>query len=162
MKFELAPASPENAPTGPPGMRTQRSGRVVARLDGGAHLHVWEPNAGADRLDIDLTKTFALVIDIGVDAPPAPRPHWTDSDDSTTLIVSLDVGADGLVTVDGHRISEAAAVNLAAAGFVQLLRDAVAERPGSDADDAADPADNPADPADADTAAHDADSTPES
>lgn len=120
MKLELTPASSEDVPTGPPAMRTQRSGRVVAVLDGDAHLRVWEPNVGADRIDIDLTKTLALVIDLGVDAPPAPTPHWTDSDDSTTLIVSLDAGAHGVITVGGHRVSEDAAVSLAADGFVRL------------------------------------------
>ena len=166
MKLELTPASPEDVPTGPPAMRTQRSGRIVAVLDGDAHLHVWQPNVGADRIDIDLTKTVALVIDLGVDAPPAPRPHWTDSDDSMTLIVSLEAGADGVITVDGHRISEDAAVSLAADGFVRLLRDAVADRPGLDPEDHAEhpakAADTPLDAAGAGPVAHDADPTPES
>lgn len=136
MKLEVSPIATEDAPAGPLAKRTQRHGRVVAVLDGDAHLHVWEPNRGADRLDIDLTRSLAVVIDIGLDAPPRRQPHWTDTDEHTTLLVSLDAGAAGTILIDGHAISEAAAVNLAADGFVQLIKNVAAPRASDDATDA--------------------------
>lgn len=134
MKLQLRPtAAAEDAPS-PLAMRTQRHGRVVAILDGDAHLHVWEPNRGADALDIDLSASTAIVIHAGIDAPPAPQPHWTDEPGTTTVIISLDAGANGAIMIDGHRVSEAAAVQLAADGFTSLLRAWTAERLEPDAD----------------------------
>lgn len=106
-------------------MHVQRAGRVEAVLDGNAHLRVWEPNRSDDRIDCDLTEHLALVVDLGVGRPPAREPHWTDSG-GTTVIVSLDLGSHGRLLVDGHDASSAAATALAAAGFIELLRRAVA------------------------------------
>lgn len=112
-------------------MRTQSVGGVEAVLDGDAHCHVWEPNAGGDDpLDLDLTEQLAFLVHHGRDAPPAPEPHWTDQD-GLTVILALDVGTYGSITIDGHGISPAAATRLAGAGFVRFLRDLVE----ADADD---------------------------
>ncbi|HWL42776.1 MAG TPA: hypothetical protein VNQ73_07520 [Ilumatobacter sp.] len=113
MNLELSPDAPEDAPAGPSAMRTQRFGRVVAVLDGDAHLRVWEPNRSDNRLDLDLTKALAVVVDAGIGAPPAPRPHWTDPPGTATVLVSLNAGASGAIMIDGHRVSGDAAIELA-------------------------------------------------
>ena len=117
--MKLSPADPAESPPSATAMRSQRSGRVVVVLDGDGHAHVWEPNV-ADGIDIDLTDAIALLISLGLDASPARQPHWTDTG-STTLMISLDLGAHGFVTVDGSASSEDAATTLLADGFVDLL-----------------------------------------
>ena len=95
-------------------------------LDGDAHCHVWEPNTDHDdRLDVDLTEHLAFLVHHGRGAPPAPEPHWTDRG-GVTIILELDVGTRGSITLDGHAISSEAATRLAAAGFIRFLRDLVA------------------------------------
>ena len=96
-----------------------------------------------DRIDCDLTEHLALLVDLGVGRPTTRDPHWTDSD-GTTVIVSLDLGSRGRLLVDGHDASSEAATALAAAGFVELLRSAVAASdedgaPVADADREPDP-----------------------
>lgn len=108
-------------------MRTQRFHGVEAVLDGDTHCHVWAPNvAGSNRLDLDLTKQLAFLVHHGRDAPPAPEPHWTDRG-GLTIIIELDTGSHGRITIDGHEISVEAATRLAADGFVRFLRDLVDE-----------------------------------
>lgn len=130
-----------------PRPRHQVAGRVEAWLDADAHLHVWEPNRTDDRIDVDLTSFAALLIDLGLGQPRAPEPHWTDTE-GTTLLVSFESGAQGRVLVDEQESTADAAVRLAAAGFLRLLRDAVApvtgaedRRDDGDRDEGADPAD---------------------
>lgn len=124
------PASATSAPPTPSpsgvGIRHQQAGPVIAVLDGGAHLHVWEPNRDGDRIDNDLTDSIALLAHLGLQAAPPTEPHWTDTGGST-VIVSLDLGPRGQLLVDGYEASADAALALVAAGFVQLLRDAVSE-----------------------------------
>jgi len=136
MKLERTRAEPEDIASSASAMRTQRRGRVVAVLDGDAHLHVWEPNRGDEPIDIDLTPSLATIVDLGIDARPAPEPHWNSREGCTTLIVSLDTGAEGVITIDGHRISDAAAVTLAANGFIEMIEGWVADRAARDPDDA--------------------------
>lgn len=113
------------------GTWVQHVGRVAAVLDVDAHLHIWEPNRSGDRIDCDLTDHIALLVGLGIGGRPAPQPHWSDSD-GTTVIVSLDLGSRGRLTVDGHEASHEAATALAAAGFLHLLRDATAQHDGPD------------------------------
>lgn len=122
-----ADGSEAGVPGVPSSPRVQHHGRVVAVLDGDAHLHVWEPNADDDRLDVGLDEHVAVLVHLGLGAPPAPEPHWAERG-GRTVIVSFDPGVEGRVTVDGHHVSEAAATRLAAAGFLRLLREAL-DRP---------------------------------
>lgn len=120
---EELPTTPPDTASAVVSMRSQRAGRVTALLDGGAHLHVWEPNRDDDPIDVDLTDRLAEIVRIGIDAPPHIEPHWTDRG-GTTLIVSCDPGARGAITIDGHHVSDEAVGRLAASGFVELLRGA--------------------------------------
>lgn len=108
-------------------MRQQRSGAVNVELDGNAHLHVWEPNKDeGDGIDVDLTEHLALIISLGRDAPTAEQPDWRKRG-GTVVIISLDVGSRGRISIDGHDVSEQAATALAADGFMELLRGAIAD-----------------------------------
>ena len=123
------------------GVRVQHAGTVEAVLDADAHLHVWEPNRIGDRIDCDLTDHVALLVELGIGSPPAQEPHWTDAG-GTTVIVSLDLGSLGRLTVNGYDASPEAATALAAAGFVELIRRAAIPRDGNDAP-AAEPEQDP-------------------
>ena len=104
--------------------RTQRNGSVALTLDGYSFARVWEPNGADDRIDDDLLATEAALIDLGLDAAPAPAPHWTDRG-GRTLIVAMSPGGRGSITIDGFASSEEAAVRLLAGGFVECVRRAV-------------------------------------
>lgn len=117
--MKLIPADRTESPPSATAMRSLRSVRAVVVLDGDGHAHAWEPNV-TDSVDIDITDAVAMLINLGLDAPPAPPPHWT-STDATTMLVSLHVGAHGTVTIDGSASSEDAATELLAAGLVDLL-----------------------------------------
>ncbi len=104
--------------------RVQRHGRVALTLDGDAFARVWEPNTADDRIDVDLLPTAAALIQLGLDAAPAPEPHGTDQG-GRTLIIAMSPGALGSITIDGFTSSEEAAVRLLAGGVVECLRRAV-------------------------------------
>ena len=104
--------------------RVQRHGRVVLTLDGDAFARVWEPNTNDDPIDVDLLPHVAALIDLGLDAAPAPEPHWTDQG-GRTLIISMSPGTLGSITINGFASSPEAATRLLADGFVECLRRAV-------------------------------------
>ena len=111
--------------------RVQRDGRVVLTLDGDAFARVWEPNTDDDPIDVDLLPHAAALIDLGLDAAPAPEPHWTDQG-GRTLIISMSPGTLGSITIDGFASSPEAAIRLLADGFVECVRRAVAsDTPGA-------------------------------
>ena len=101
--------------------RVQRHGRVVLTLDGDAFARVWEPNTDDDPINVDLLSNAAALVDLGLDAAPAPEPHWTDQS-GRTLIISMSPGAVGSITIDGFASSDEAAIRLLADGFVECLR----------------------------------------
>lgn len=101
--------------------RVQRHGRVVLTLDGDAFARVWEPNTDDDPINLDLLSNAAALVDLGLDAAPAPEPHWTDQG-GRTLIISMSPGALGSITIDGFASSDEAAIRLLADGFVECLR----------------------------------------
>lgn len=101
--------------------RVQRHGRVVLTLDGDAFARVWEPNTDDDPINVDLLSNAAVLVDLGLDAAPAPEPHWTDQS-GRTLIISMSPGAAGSITIDGFASSDEAAIRLLADGFVACLR----------------------------------------
>ena len=101
--------------------RVQRSGRVTLTLDGDAFARVWEPNTVDDPISVDLLPNAAALVDLGLDAAPAPEPHWTDQG-GRTLIVSMSPGAQGSITIDGFAASDEAGTRLLAGGFVECIR----------------------------------------
>ncbi|MCO8127505.1 hypothetical protein NHL50_09825 [Acidimicrobiia bacterium EGI L10123] len=96
---------------------------VEIHLDGDAWAWAWTPNVDDpdQRIEIDLLPDLALVCHAGRGrtVEPAALPGEPPG---LTLLVSVNLGAQGAATIDGQQISEEAVTYLAAAGLVALIR----------------------------------------